>query len=94
MKKSIIYGYYIGMILLSFFMFHVGVWVSNKNGDTHYETEKKYMSTAESNQRGFTNSKYRYFDEYDVKYTFIKKPFGYEIDEEMMSLRTMQTRRQ
>jgi hypothetical protein len=93
MKKLIIYGYYVGMILLSFFMFHVGVWFENKNGDVLYETDEKYMSTAEANQRGFDDPKYKYFDQLDIKYTFIKKPFGYEIDEELVGLRTMQTSR-
>jgi len=93
MKKAIICGYFIGMSLLAYFMFHLGVWVINKDGDIDFGKEKYHMSKSEAYQRGYKDYDRIYWDEWNVKYTFVKKPFGYDIIRDTISLQTFSTSR-
>jgi hypothetical protein len=86
MKKAIIYGYFIGMSLLTYFMFHLGVWISYKDGDFDVDKENDHLTRNEAKKKGYDDYNKKYWDEYTVQYTFVKKPLGYEIQKDTINV--------
>jgi hypothetical protein len=94
MKKTIIYGYFIGMSLLAYFMFHLAVWVTHKDGDFDVDKEHDHLTMNEAKKKGFTDYNKKYCHEYIIQYTFVKKPFGYEIQKDTLNVLTFQQNRE
>lgn len=93
MKKAIIYGYFIGMSLLAYFMFHIGVWVRNSDGEIELETHDNSLSIKEAKEKGFTNPTLSYGQYIPVQYTMNKTMFGYEIQKDTLNVTTYQKTR-
>lgn len=93
MKKAIIYGYFIGMSLLAYFMFHIGVWVRNSDGEIELETHDNSLSIKEAKEKGFTNPTLSYRQQHIVQYTMHKTMFGYEIQKDTLGVTTLQKTR-
>jgi hypothetical protein len=93
MKKAIIYGYFIGMCVLTYFMFHIGVWVRNSDGEIELETHDNHLSIKEAKEKGFTNPTLSYAQYIRVQYTMHKNMFGYEIQKDTLNVTTYQKTR-
>jgi hypothetical protein len=80
MKKTIILGFFASMIILSYFTTKVVTHLFSDDIEIYYDKEERHLSVVEEEMRNILHKKGHHVNEkIDIKYTYIKKNFGWDM---------------
>lgn len=86
MKKTIILGFFASMIILSYFTTKVVTHLFSDDIEIYYDKRERHLSAVEEEMRNIQHKEgHHAYEIIDIKYTYIKKNFGWDMKMDTIS---------